>query len=604
MTVFTSLVFTQRHKVHSRSLLGIGAVVSVLLSIVSGFGFMFLCGVPFSPITQLLPFVMLGIGLDDSFVIMGAWLRDGNSHKGDNDPVERIRKTIDEVGLSITLTTITSVLAFALGCLSSIPGILWLCLYAIPTIIAIFIYQLTFFVACIVLDERRIQQNRRDCCICIVAATSPTVNAVKEHDQEHASPSRLNATTSKNERWSLETAASKAMGTYANWLVRPLVKVSCLIGFAALAAACAWSTSNMNQEFKFTDVLPQGSYATAYMDSYATYSSDVRVPLFIYFRNVNQSDASIQQQMQDYVARLGRLDQVQDKPDFFWLVDFLQFTNQASLSAGGIGSSSPLSVNSTFIDQLNAFLSIPMYSALHSAHLVRDVHDGSLLSSRCATFLTNFKADNVQSQIDLLYSQTSVTKTSQPTNSNYNNDEQEQEQEDWAFFNYSNLFDMWEFYSILVDELIATSLLGIAAVTIVTFVFIPQWNAALLVLPIVSVLYIDLLGVIQWAGVHINAVSYITLVMSIGLFVDYILHVLLRYYEATGSDRYEKTVEMLQTMGWSILLGGTSTLLGTLPLVWSTSAVFRTVFIAFLSFVTLGLAHGLILLPIILSMIG
>jgi len=42
--------------------------------------------------------------------------------------VERIRSTLEEVGLSISMTTITTAVAFVLGCTSSIPGIRWLCL--------------------------------------------------------------------------------------------------------------------------------------------------------------------------------------------------------------------------------------------------------------------------------------------------------------------------------------------------------------------------------------------------------------------------------------------------------------------------------------------
>jgi Patched family len=42
--------------------------------------------------------------------------------------VDRIRSTLDEVGLSITMTTVTTTAAFILGCISSIPGIRWLCL--------------------------------------------------------------------------------------------------------------------------------------------------------------------------------------------------------------------------------------------------------------------------------------------------------------------------------------------------------------------------------------------------------------------------------------------------------------------------------------------
>jgi hypothetical protein len=46
------------------------------------------------------------------------------------------------------------------------------------------------------------------------------------------------------------------------------------------------------------------------------------------------------------------------------------------------------------------------------------------------------------------------------------------------------------------------------------------------------------------------------------------------------------------------------TVLGTLPLAFSTSDIFQTVFIAFLALVVLGVSHGLLLLPVILSFIG
>ena len=118
MAVFTSLIFSRRHKVLSRSLLGLAAVVSVLLSIMSGFGLIFLCGVPFTPVTQLLPFVMFGIGLDDAFVIMGAWLRGYSESEGQ---VDQMAKTVHEVGLSITLTSITSAVAFGFGCFLKVP---------------------------------------------------------------------------------------------------------------------------------------------------------------------------------------------------------------------------------------------------------------------------------------------------------------------------------------------------------------------------------------------------------------------------------------------------------------------------------------------------
>jgi Niemann-Pick C1 protein len=68
--------------------------------------------------------------------------------------------------------------------------------------------------------------------------------------------------------------------------------------------------------------------------------------------------------------------------------------------------------------------------------------------------------------------------------------------------------------------------------------------------------------------------------------------------------RKEKTIEMLTTMGASAFIDGIFTFLGILPLAFSSSNIFTTIFVIFLGLVTLGCAHDLILLPVILSTIG
>lgn len=56
MSVFTSMVFFKWNKVQSRSTLGFGAVCCVLLAIMAGYGLLFICGTPFTSMTQILPF--------------------------------------------------------------------------------------------------------------------------------------------------------------------------------------------------------------------------------------------------------------------------------------------------------------------------------------------------------------------------------------------------------------------------------------------------------------------------------------------------------------------------------------------------------------------
>ena len=57
-------------------------------------------------------------------------------------------------------------------------------------------------------------------------------------------------------------------------------------------------------------------------------------------------------------------------------------------------------------------------------------------------------------------------------------------------------------------------------------------------------------------------------------------------------------------MGASVLLGGATTFLGVMPLAFSSTTVFMVVFKSFLAMVCLGCGVGLILLPVVLSLVG
>ena len=112
------------------------------------------------------------------------------------------------------------------------------------------------------------------------------------------------------------------------------------------------------------------------------------------------------------------------------------------------------------------------------------------------------------------------------------------------------------------------------------------------------------LGTLQFAGVAINPLSYLCLVISIGMLVDFLMHVILRYYESKEKTREAKVKDTLRTLGASIFVGGLTTCLSVVPLAFSSSEILRTVFIAFFALVTLGVAHGLILMPVLLAYLG
>ncbi len=61
---------------------------------------------------------------------------------------------------------------------------------------------------------------------------------------------------------------------------------------------------------------------------------------------------------------------------------------------------------------------------------------------------------------------------------------------------------------------------------------------------------------------------------------------------------------MLQEIGPPVFLGGLTTFLGIAPLAASNSNIFRTFFKMFLGIIVYGVGHGLVLMPVILSLFG
>lgn len=302
----------------------------------------------------------------------------------------------------------------------------------------------------------------------------------------------------------------------------------------------------------------------------------------VVFRFVDQSNETIQEQMESYVNDLVGLEQITKQPVFFWLRDFKSYVN-----------SSEVLQQAPFETQIDAFLNLSTFNLLYAKDIVRD-SNRTILASRLSIRMDGVDWAVVQEQTKALNDQRAVTEA-QIVN---------QDKEDWSFFTFDDLYYMWEFYDVAVSELKVTTIIGIFSVSLLSLLFVPHWSGFLFVSVLVSILYVDLLGVIHLSGLYINSVTYVGVLMSIGLMVDFTVHILLRYTESIASTREAKVKDTLQTMGASILLGGTSTLLGVLPLSFSTSEAFHTIFVIFIGLVTLGVGHGLILLPVVLSLIG
>ena len=79
-------------------------------------------GYPFTLVHAILPFLCLGIGIDDMFVIVQCLNNIKKTALPNTSIPELISKTLSHAGVSITVTSITDVVAFGVGYFTNMPG--------------------------------------------------------------------------------------------------------------------------------------------------------------------------------------------------------------------------------------------------------------------------------------------------------------------------------------------------------------------------------------------------------------------------------------------------------------------------------------------------
>merc|ERR1712086_567468 len=180
--------------------------------------------------------------------------------------------------------------------------------------------------------------------------------------------------------------------------------------------------------------------------------------------------------------------------------------------------------------------------------------------------------------------------------------------EDWSdlqpAFPYSAQFIAIEGFKIIGTELYRNVGLAIACVGVIVLMTVGNFMAALLVTLNVGFCIVEILGFMYALGIVIDSVSVINVVLAVGLSVDYSAHVGHCFMVKGGANRDVRATEALADIGSSVLNGAISTFLAVAVLLFSTSYVFKTLSIQFALTVALGVIHGLILLPVLLSLFG
>lgn len=570
----------------SRWAMSLSAIFLVALSTVAGFGVASLAGLLYGPVHSVLPFVLLGIGVDDAFVIANAFdrEREGVARASEDDVslIQRGARALSRAGASITVTSLTDLVAFAISSSSALPALASFCAFASINIFFLWVLSATFFVACMVIDEKRQRDNRRDCLCCFTRK--------REIEVEDSG--------------SKEGFISRYFRKYhAPAILSKQGKACTLIFFSALFAFGMYGTIKLPVEDSARNFIPVDSYIKDYSEAADEYFPSSGESLYITFTNGEEIYKS-----REGLATLDtRLRGLSEEPPYIAepneynyqnvLAGLKDYLAEDGASIGVVTGDDGWPTNyEDFVATLRSYAQFMGPGAKYAQDIVLSSDGSDLEALRVkAEYVRLTKSyrgevlDDASSQIAAMDATRSMVNS-------------------WTdlapAFPYSVKFIDIEGFKIINSELYRNVGLAILAVGIIVLITVASFVTALLITVNVAFCIIEILGAMFALGLVIDSVSVINIVLAVGLSIDYSAHIGHCFMVKGGNNNDARATESLADIGASVLNGALSTFLAVAVLLFSKSYVFRTLAIQFALTVSLGVCHGLILLPVLLALFG
>ena len=161
MYIYTSVMLNGLTWSSMRLFLTAIGLFSVVLGVIIANGIISVIGYEYMAHFSMLPFLMVGLGIDDMFVIMRVFRN--LEELAEFDIETKIGLTLRHAGVAISITSLTDICAFAAGAITVFPALQAFCVACSLGIAAIYVLQITWFVAWLVVDDKRRQKKTSHC---------------------------------------------------------------------------------------------------------------------------------------------------------------------------------------------------------------------------------------------------------------------------------------------------------------------------------------------------------------------------------------------------------------------------------------------------------
>ncbi|TMS35896.1 hypothetical protein L596_003188 [Steinernema carpocapsae] len=286
--------------------LGFAGVLTVTYASISGLGLATWLGIEFNAATtQIVPFLTLGIGVDNMFMLLH------NYHEvTSNVKKNEIGVLMKETGMSILMTSINNILSFLTGTLLPIPALRSFCAQSSILLTYNLIAIMTVYPAMIAIDLRRRKKQKRDLC-CWMSSDetpdeqestfSPSPTLLKTHvyektangDMPYHGLVSVNDVDDDEENdvrpWTLHAFLRNYYVPFIKW---PATKCSILLICSLMLAGGIAGIRLSTMGLELSDVLPEHTAPAAFLKARDKYFSFY--PMHIVLRSDNFDIASNQ----------------------------------------------------------------------------------------------------------------------------------------------------------------------------------------------------------------------------------------------------------------------------------------------------------------------
>ncbi|XP_004693003.1 PREDICTED: patched domain-containing protein 3 [Condylura cristata] len=534
-------------------------VISVALSVVSGFGLMLYIGVPFVTIVANSPFLILGVGVDDMFIMIAAWQKTSLTES----VKQRMSDVYSKVAVSITITTLTNVLAFSTGILTSFKSVQYFCMYTGTTLLFCYFYNITCFGAFMALDGRR-----------EVVCLRWLQRSVDNPNQKYSSLIKNLCLPFS----SLETDPEMHIHPmnlffrdyFGPFLTNTKAKFLVVFLYVLYIIFSIYGCFKVQEGLDLRHLASDDSYITPYFNVHEEYFSDYGpIVMVIVTETVDYWDKDTRQKLGKCLTNFEDNDYVVKNLTQFWLQAYIQFMETNRLDVNN---------RDDFINNLPKFL-------VHVPIFTYDVNVSSsheITSSRA--FIQTMGISSSRSKKNMLNQFRGIAKRCEI-----------------PLMVYNPAFIYFDQYTAILENTIRSVIVASIAMFIVSLLLIPHPMCSLWVTFAIASVIVGVTGFMGFWHVNLDSVSMMNLVICIGFSFDFSAHISYAFVSSSKPSANQKAIEALYLLGYPVLQSAFSTIIGVWVLSVAKTYIFRTCFKIMFLVMVFGAIHGLIFIPVFLT---